>query len=372
MQLSQPQAISQKDNRRTCRFISSIGVKIVPLHLSRARTCVGPPSARSAHSPSVSVPCLRARVRTYVGTYVHTCTSPLPLHPLCHPSPARPPLDSSRAPPPPLRRLRLLRITRTYARTYIRTYVRTYVFTHVRAYVRSGISARARITHVRTCVDRCIRAMELRPGTGPRRPPAALMAMIVTGSVAPLPDPAHQALRDRLRAEATRANWLALLTDLESAVPGQPLVALHRVDREPRRALRAWMRWCVSLARRLMASAPDLYWRSEPSPLHMARAARRICKTAWRRGLRAYRLTHRHLYRAAYRPPVRRPQRHGFVVAQAPPRAAAPPARPPRSADARPLRHFWHACELRQLQMASTWLAEALAADLRLGACVTP
>ena len=52
---------------------------------------------------------------------------------------------------------------------------------------------------------------------------------------------------------------------------------------------------------------------------------------------------------------------------------------------------FWHACaleeelddrkmddrkrvedELRQLQMASTWLAEALAADLRLGACVTP
>ena len=135
MQLSQPQAISQKDNRRTCRFISSIGVKIVPLHLSRARTCVGPPSARSAHSPSVSVPCLRARVRTYVGTYVHTCASPLPLHPLCHPSPARPPLDSSRAPPPPLRRLRLLRITRTYARTYIRTYVRTYLRTYVRTYV---------------------------------------------------------------------------------------------------------------------------------------------------------------------------------------------------------------------------------------------
>ena len=47
---------------------------------------------------------------------------------------------------------------------------------------------------------------------------------------------------------------------------------------------------------------------------------------------------------------------------------------------------IWHACaleeelddrermedELRQLEMASTWLAEALAADLRLGACVTP
>ena len=52
---------------------------------------------------------------------------------------------------------------------------------------------------------------------------------------------------------------------------------------------------------------------------------------------------------------------------------------------------FWHACaleeelddrkrddrkrvqdELRELLMVSTWLAEALAADLRLGACVTP
>ena len=47
---------------------------------------------------------------------------------------------------------------------------------------------------------------------------------------------------------------------------------------------------------------------------------------------------------------------------------------------------YWHACaleeelderdekedELGQLEMASTWLAEALAADLRLGACGRP
>ena len=90
------------------------------------------------------------------------------------------------------------------------------------------------------------------------------------------------------------------------------------------------MRWCTSLTRRLLTNGPDLYWRSEPSPFRIARAARRICKTAWRRGLRAYRLAHRHIYRAAYRPPAGRRPRHGFAIGQLLPREAVPPARPPR------------------------------------------